>query len=489
MPTLATANAKRAALASEHQRIPSKEANKQSVTTDRESVTSPQTKPLSSEPTSASIGDTQNYNTGVGTAVPATPTSNNPTRRVLPASTTPRTMSMIGSIHDTSPVMNETLSVIEEHITDMHTPRHSLLTTNNRYIDRGYGAREPHRLSYINGQETDDEESTVYTEQEVLGWNPEQVACLLEERGAEKQQCQVFRDEEITGEVLLNLDQSSLMLKQFDLGKMGKRLALWHKIHEFQLEVRRPQPGTQTGTFGTMDEARQDDGRGRSTSFGLPRIPSLMESSRTSARHQPQNSIPERLDQSSESSPPRPGVNETSTQRHSSRPSATSVRSLNHNRRHSSIDGVSSQLLQQSTTASSSVTARIGHHAKQRSFDRTWTMVGSNTPNEDRTISSSHLHSPSVDSEVPFSATELGMTVVSSLDLDRGYFSGNEVENRRARTASATEGQVMYSECKSQEAPTLSIQQQQGNCPHLKSTMATSVLAAARRAHLNSRKH
>ena len=206
MPTLATANAKRAALASEHQRIPSKEANKQSVTTDRESVTSPQTKPLSSEPTSASIGDTQNYNTGVGTAVPATPTSNNPTRRVLPASTTPRTMSMIGSIHDTSPVMNETLSVIEEHITDMHTPRHSLLTTNNRYIDRGYGAREPHRLSYINGQETDDEESTVYTEQEVLGWNPEQVACLLEERGAEKQQCQVFRDEEITGEVLLNLD-------------------------------------------------------------------------------------------------------------------------------------------------------------------------------------------------------------------------------------------------------------------------------------------
>ena len=54
-------------------------------------------------------------------------------------------------------------------------------------------------------------------------------------------------------------------------------------------------------------------------------------------------------------------------------------------------------------------------------------------PNEDRTISSTNMNTPSMDSELPFSANELGMTVVNSLDLDRGYFSGNEVENRRAR--------------------------------------------------------
>lgn len=396
------------------------------------------TKPLASEPTSSAglpismqraVSDTQDYAIGIESALPATPASNNTSRRAASTSTVPRTMSTVSSIHETSPVMNETLSVIEEHITDMHTPRHSLLTANDRgvgYIDRGYGVQEPHRLSYINGQETDEEESGTYTEMEVLAWNPEQVARFLEERGAEKQQCQVFRDEEITGEVLLNLDQSSLMLKQFDLGKMGKRLALWHKIHEFQLEVRRPQPRTQTGAYG---EARQDPGRDRSTSFGLPRIPSLMENARTSGR---QKSISEQRTQGSEGSPARPDVIEALTQTHSSRPSAASIRSLNHNRRHSSIDGTSSFLTHESTPTASSVTARSSH-AKQGSFDRTWTMVGSYAPGEDRPISSAHLNTPSADSELPLSGNELGMTIVSSLDLDRGYFSGNEVENRRAR--------------------------------------------------------
>lgn len=320
--------------------------------------------------------------------------------------------------------MNETLSVIEEHITDMRAPRHNALMMRDRgsgYIDGGYSAREPSRLSYIHGQETDDEESGMFTEKEVLAWGPEQVAALLQERGADQQQCQVFRDEEITGEVLLDLDQSSLMLKQFDLGKMGRRLALWHKIHEFQIEVRGPRARNQPG----------EAGRGRSTSFGLPRIPSLIEGPRSSTGHQPQRSISEQMQAGSETST-LAGISEDPTQTHHSRPSAASIRNLNHNRRHSSIDGVPSPATQSSATFAQSAGPQTGH-AKQGSFDQTWTMASGYAPSEEKNISSSHLHSPSVDSELASPSNELGMTVVSSLDLDRGYFSGNEVENRRAR--------------------------------------------------------
>ena len=366
-----------------------------------------------------SASDTAYYGTiagRLGSASPSTPPPNDAARRTLSASA-PRTLSMGSSIQDASPVMNETLSVIEEHITDMNTPRHSLLSSR----DRTSRNSEPSRLSYINGHETDEEECGTYTEKEVLEWTPEQVAQLLEERGADQLQCQVFRDEEITGEVLLNLDQSSLMLKQFDLGKMGRRLALWHKIHDFQLEVRGPKPGAQ---HAVTDES----GRNRSTSFGLPRIPSLMESTRTSSGHQMQRSI-------SELEPVPDGATlppQSDVPTHVSRPSAASVRGLNHNRRHSSIDGVTASKPEGSTALGKPAGSHVTH-SKQGSFDRTWTMESSSTQVEDKTILSSHVYSPSVDSDMLPSGNELGMTVVSALDLDRGYFSGNEVENRRAR--------------------------------------------------------
>lgn len=442
VPTLATAANKRAAQstsASDTQPLPNKDVagTPQVAPTTGEPVTgSHQSKPTQSEssteapPISAqrSISDIQDYGTiadRIGSTLPSTPPSNNATHRVVSASSAPRSMSMISPMHETSPVMNETLSVIEEHITDMHTPRHSFLTTRDQasgYIEGSYGARVPSRLSYINGHETDEEESGTYSEKEVLTWGPEQVARLLEERGADQQQCQVFRDEEITGEVLLNLDQSSLMLKQFELGKMGRRLALWHKIHEFQLEVRGPRPRTQPLGFGAGDP-RQDAGRGRSTSFGLPRIPSLMEGTRPPNGHQSSRSISEQIQAGSDTAPT-----------HSPRPSAASIRNLNHNRRHSSINRAPSPGLQ-SSAALAKPPVTQGSHAKQGSFDRTWTMASNYAPSEDRTISSSHLHTPSMDStsELPSPGNELGMTVVSSLDLDRGYFSGNEVENRRAR--------------------------------------------------------
>ena len=63
--------------------------------------------------------------------------------------------------------MHETLSVIDEHITDMSTPRHSVNGKDSRANDSGSEYSSHHRMSYINGQETDEEEQNMHTEEEV----------------------------------------------------------------------------------------------------------------------------------------------------------------------------------------------------------------------------------------------------------------------------------------------------------------------------------
>ncbi|KAF2401630.1 hypothetical protein EJ06DRAFT_528798 [Trichodelitschia bisporula] len=357
---------------------------------------------------------------------PVTPPSVSTIRRTPPTSTAHRSISLSNGTHQNSPVMNETLSVIEEHITDMNTPRHSILIPEGLALpnDDNFTSRLDRRLSYINGNETDEEEAGILTDNEVRIWTPEQVAAYLDEVGADKQHCRVFRDQEITGEVLLGMDQGSLMLKEFELGSIGKRLALWQKIKALQDEVKNgrktPRPGSE------YSNATHDTGRARSTSFGtvLPRIPSLMEGSRTPSR---QHTHPRGVNESVSSLPP---IMDSPHMTHSPRPSAASIRDFNNSRRHSSID-CTSQTDDQSR-ASTALTAHTHHtHTKQGSFDQTWTMRAA--PGEETSIAGI-LHSPRADSpHSQANAPEVRLSVVNSIDLDRGYFSGNEVENRKAR--------------------------------------------------------
>ncbi|KAE9965085.1 hypothetical protein BLS_007857 [Venturia inaequalis] len=130
-------------------------------------------------------------------------------RRGPPPSTAQRSISMTNGTHQNSPVMNETLSVIEEHITDMGTPRHSLLIAERRGLrdEEVVESGLVRRLSYIHGHETDEEESGMLTEKEVRSWSPDRVAEYLEDIGVERQQCEVFREQEISGDVMLGMDQ------------------------------------------------------------------------------------------------------------------------------------------------------------------------------------------------------------------------------------------------------------------------------------------
>ncbi|KZM20244.1 hypothetical protein ST47_g8566 [Ascochyta rabiei] len=300
-----------------------------------------------------------------------------------------------------SPVMHETLSVIDEHITDMSTPRHSALvqrdlkaSVNN---DSSSEYSSHHRLSYINGQETEDEEQSYHDEDEVKTWSPARVADYLEDVGVEKKHCDVFRDQDIDGEALLGVDRNFIFMKEFDLGPMGPRLRTWMKINALQQEVRAAKEAARALTpLDSLDDFApvQDTTtpRHRASSLGagmLPRIPTLRESMGSRASSARQN-MPRAVSSAARST------------------SSTIEPTLNHNRRHSSID----------------------YNAP--SFDRNWTMGSPQKSSHDlqRPASSNHIHALGSNGAA-FDLREAGMNPAD--DVDRGYFSGGELDNRRNR--------------------------------------------------------
>ena len=386
-----------------------------------------------------------------------------PTQTVCSHPFTQRSISMtMGNARhhgEDSPVMNETLSVIDEHIIDLNTPRSSLLAVEQRGInDSGseYSNHIDHRLSYINGHETDEEERNAHTEEEVTKWTPAQVAEYLEDVGVESRHCEVFMEQEISGEVLLGMDQSSVFMKELNLGLVGRRLRTWHKIKALQEEVRANKcyDTKSNSPFGgnTSPGNLENTNRGSMASATLPRIPSLLDrpGSKLAARHSQQESQRNvsQLQSASQLQVPSQettSMPSTATFRRSreslDRPSAASVRELNHSRRHSSVGF---------TTAAASVDdieerlplsptkGLVPSHRKQPSFDRNWTMGNLTPAMNGRPTSTvdSRAHSPSLSSDCntfdPMSqGSDHGTSPLN--ELDRGYTSGGEVDVKKSR--------------------------------------------------------
>jgi hypothetical protein len=332
-----------------------------------------------------------------------------------------------------SPVMNETLSVIDEHITDMNSPHHSAVIPERRGAnDSGsdYSSHIDHRLSYINGEETDEEEEMVHTQEEVARWTPDQVAEYLFTAGVEAKHCEVFRDQEITGDVILGMDQTSVFLKEFELGSVGRRLKTWQKIRSLQDEVNGASSTRRnTGTYGS--EAGSDSGR-RTRSINssvLPRIPSLMEDSpgnRQSARLS-QTRVPRADGESTISSPK---ADDPSRRPGEKRPSAASIRDMQHSRQNSTTDFNSSLLGAIASSPKLPLPENMAHK-KQASFDKNWTMGSATSPTiaSTRPLSSSGIKGAARSNTNPLSP---GTLHPNNLDaLDRGYFSGGEADGRQ----------------------------------------------------------
>ncbi|KAE8441503.1 hypothetical protein EG329_004891 [Mollisiaceae sp. DMI_Dod_QoI] len=343
-----------------------------------------------------------------------------------------------------SPVMNETLSVIDEHITDMHSPRHGTAAAE-RHVANDSGSEysshllDDQRLSYINGEETDEEDDNLHTREEVSIWTPDQVAEYLFTTGVEAKHCEVFRDQEIAGDVLLGMDQSSVFLKEFELGSVGRRLKTWQKIKVLQDEVNGvASTRRNTASYGSevgSDSTGRHGSRSISSSTMLPRIPSMNEgvSIRTNTRLSSQHNF--RNEPSPITSPISPKTTQESTRPTTGekrRPSAASIRDLHHSRQSSANEFSTASLMSSvaGDALSASTKGQDGAHKKQPSFDRNWTMGSAASPSlSSRPLSSSGIKAIARSSTDHSSQSTAAPTNLES--LDRGYFSGGELEGRQ----------------------------------------------------------
>ncbi|EEY18170.1 conserved hypothetical protein [Verticillium alfalfae VaMs.102] len=269
-----------------------------------------------------------------------------------------------------SHVLHETLNVIDEHITDLRSPPSSSglrAATNDSGSE--YSTQLDHRLSYIQGEETDEEEEGAHSRLEVEAWSPDQVAEHLFTAGVEKHHCEVFRDQEITGDVLLGMDQSSLFIKAFDLGSVGRRLKTWQKIKALQDECNGQGIATKRTTQTYGSDAGSDGRRTRS---------------RTSTMTNSMHRLP-------------PGDDRTM-----------------------SIQTRRLSITQTPRMEAAGLVSPISS-TKQPSFDRNWSL--GNAFSSPRPLSSAGLQD---------AMHQSGLSVQETApDLDRGYFSGNEVDGRR----------------------------------------------------------
>lgn len=336
------------------------------------------------------------------------------------------TLAQLNNSSQDNHVLNETLNVIDEHITDLRSPssngglRAAATDSGSEYSSNHLDPR----ASYIQGEETDEEEEDVHTRAEVESWPADAVAEYLFTSGVEKHHCEVFRDQEITGEVLLGMDQSSLFIKAFDLGSVGRRLKTWHKIKALQDEVNNSGFQSRRGTQDYGSETGGGDvARARSRTNTLTNRPMSIQTRRLSLSQTPKAS-PTSLT-------PMSPKHAQDILNHVKRPSAASIRELHHSRRHSASTDfriMGSPLPGTTPVQNTPNTATFpppveGGHKKQPSFDRNWTLGGASTQPSPRPLSSAGLQEALAppDAELQDSA----------VDLDRGYFSGTEVDGRR----------------------------------------------------------
>ena len=396
---------------------------------------------------------------------PSSATASSPHPMSTSVLTPQRSISMALASHrgvgEESPVMNETLSVIDEHITDLNTPRSSLLAAEQRNTnDSGsdYDGHIDHRLSYIAGNETDEEERDLHTRRQVLTWSPGQVAEYLKEVGVEARHCEVFREQEITGEVLLSMDQASVFLKDFDLGLVGRRLRTWHKIKAFQNEVQANDNGYKkvSGAFssqGSTEELSSGQTRDLTNRPSLPQIQSFNDRYSSAISKAPQDMRSARpLPSPSPSTSPqlshsqRIDANSTPASFHTlasgqdspRRPSAASVREFNHSRRHSAVDFSPSMKAEASFSKSSETTPVRNNtfaHRKAPSLDRNWTMGNFSPKANGRSMSAITHSTPKLDEQDIFDPEVSGSVSLKAAakDVDREYVSGGETEPKRAR--------------------------------------------------------
>lgn len=365
------------------------------------------------------------------------------------------------NVRQDCPVMNETLSVINEHITDLKSPRLGI-SDGDRHVfsDSGseYSNSADPRLSYVHGEETDEEEAQIsLSREQISNWTSEEVAEHLYSEGVESKHCEIIRDQEITGDILLAMDQSTIFLKEFDFGSVGRRLKTWQKIKSIQDDVN-GDTSSKRSTLNNNPEHEQESGRIRSRSTNstntFPRM------SHSENRNIPINP---RLSHKSSLRNELPRVaSSSSTKLSQSMPRSEGTRNSTPNRKihqfRESFSKPSGTILFGSpTTDRNNIKANAleDEHRKKGSFDSTWTMQSLSSPlNSDRPIPSQSFNADKgSNTRNSGEALSRRKASVSSLEiLDCGFFSSSETNSGRRNASQKRESISLHSKSHSRRS-------------------------------------
>lgn len=206
-----------------------------------------------------------------------------------------------------SPVLEDTLSDIEEAITDISNSRqrrssahrHSsmqadvpvrVLTPAEEAIEDSSSeySRQEEIVSNSNSEFEDDEEeedeveetaggpeTADFTEAAIKAWTPYEVSQYLQGRNIPLTTCQKFEEEEVTGATLLQLEM--FHLKELDIGSFGKRFEVWKEIENLVKKAKTAVPMKhRSGSDVRLSTVGDSPPRQRSntvTGTGLPRVP------------------------------------------------------------------------------------------------------------------------------------------------------------------------------------------------------------------------
>ncbi|KMU80181.1 hypothetical protein CISG_08289 [Coccidioides immitis RMSCC 3703] len=285
----------------------------------------------------------------------------------------------------------------------------------------------------------DEEEDSGFTEADVRRWGHEEVAERLRELGADPKHCEIFKEQEITGDVLLEMDQEFIYMKDFDFGVMGRRLKTWHIVKAFQEEVKgighpRQSISTYSGRGASPAEYDRSQSRSGTASSFLPRIPSVSEAHRPVTRQSRGSTFSSYQSRAAPSPVPPAGFSRPRTRDSASRPSPDFIRQSNYHRRHSSTEEASrssARTTRPLTSASSRMASNP--HEKKSSFDRGWTIKAGTDSRPGTALGTTTAQDRNQSHGYGRHATTEEIATDDSPDLDRGYFSGGEIDARKSR--------------------------------------------------------
>ncbi|KAI5797417.1 hypothetical protein DFH27DRAFT_102531 [Peziza echinospora] len=363
--------------------------------------------------------------------------------------------------------VEETLSDIEEAISEIsanhkvmknHAQRHTPNQTQQPpppppQRDNDSGSEYSRQDDFNSDSEIEDDEqpadlfsSATYSRDDVASWGPLEVADYLRSKGVSESTCDKFEEQEVTGQILLQLQLPDL--KELELGSFGKRFEAWKQIENLQESVQTVPKLRGSTSVRVSVASKEASSRPRSNTGGmgiLPRIQSQHNrpASRQSTKYRIDVNEANAYRPNTASQPPGTAstfIDTTPMSAMFERPRSPPASPPRVQSRQYGPGGRDSlqmhspaMALHSAMSAGTAVLAagKSLPHQRESSFDRNWKLSVSNSPNRPSTSAGHRVVSTSAATTDNLLNNDNNNN--NNKVMERSYFSGGETSSKGGR--------------------------------------------------------